>query len=376
MAIQMPEPLTRIQIPTQTRTQTQTDKATTTYSMWSTFRDCRKKCYWRYQEELVPIQTDSKLTFGTLIHKCLEAHHNGGSRSAILDIIETATAGRTTDNAQGDDKQRQHWHVARAMMLEYSGRWESEDSHLQIYALEKTFSGPIINPATGATSRTFNLSGRVDGIVEYKGNFYLIEHKTAATLDADYLEKLWTDFQICLYSYYIEQVFGIRISGVLYNILVKAQLKQSKGETEQEYEERYALLCAANKSGKSSATRKMPETDDDFQERLIERYRSDPMMLHRELLYLDRGRFTILQSELWELTQALLDCRRRDTWYQNTNQCFGHYGKCPYLALCTSNGSEIVKGNLYEHKPAHSELADDIDNDTNGNGVECAEEVF
>ncbi len=45
-------------------------------------------------------------------------------------------------------------------------------------------------------------------------------------------------------------------------------------------------------------------------------------MFHREMLYLSRDRFETLQSELWELTQAFLDARRRGVFYQNTAFCF------------------------------------------------------
>ena len=64
-------------------------------------------------------------------------------------------------------------------------------------------------PATGAASRSFVLAGKVDGIVRIGDDYFLLEHKTAAQLDADYLERLWTDFQITIYAYYVEQTMGI-----------------------------------------------------------------------------------------------------------------------------------------------------------------------
>ena len=39
----------------------------TTYSMWSLFRNCRKACEWRYIHELVPLEQDHNLAFGTFI---------------------------------------------------------------------------------------------------------------------------------------------------------------------------------------------------------------------------------------------------------------------------------------------------------------------
>lgn len=71
------------------------------------------------------------------------------------------------------------WNLATVMMQSYAQAYPAED--FQIVALEKGFQGPLINPATGAESRSFLLAGKVDGIVQLNGQHYLLEHKTAGT---------------------------------------------------------------------------------------------------------------------------------------------------------------------------------------------------
>ena len=325
-----------------------TEPMVTTYSMWSLFRNCRKACEWRYLEELVPLERDGNLRFGSLIHDCLERWHRDRDLAAVLDHIDRAAAGRTPG-----DRTHRDWHLARAMMTGYAARYAEEA--FDVVALEQTFEGPIVNPATGASSRTFVLAGKVDGIVLIDGEHFLLEHKTASKVDADYLERLWTDFQIVLYAHYLEQTLGLRIAGVLYNVLVKARLKQGVGETEAEYEERYAALAARNKSGKSSAKRRMPETDGAYQARLAERY-AEQEMFHRERLYFSRDRFEALRAELWELTQSFLAARRRGVFYQNSSYCFQYGRACPYFALCRADGNPMLIENLYERVPPHEEL--------------------
>jgi hypothetical protein len=284
-----------------------------TYTMWSLFRNCRKAVEWRYLEQLVPVTRDRNLHFGSIIHECLQTWHE---RRDLDDVV--ALINRLCPNRQQDENQRRDWHLAIAMMRAYAERYAAEE--FEIVALEKAFEGPIVNPATGAASRSFVLAGKVDGIVRIGGEYFVLEHKTAAQIDGDYLEKLWTDFQITIYSYYIEQTMGIPITGILYNVLVKAKLQQGRGETEDEYQTRRAELLAKSKTGKTTAKRKLPESDAEFQQRLAEKY-ADPEMFHRETLYLSRDRFDILRSELWELTQAFLDARRRSVFYQNTGIC-------------------------------------------------------
>ena len=322
-----------------------------TYSALSMFRDCRKAFQNRHIRQLVPVQTDDNLRFGSLIHNCLEQWHGGMSLDAVLDDIDHACERRAVD-----PDVKQMWHLARAMMRGYATRYPSEQ--WEVVALEKTFSGPIINPETGAASRSFVLSGKVDGIVKMPDGCYVLEHKTASAIDGDYLDKLWTDFQITIYAHYIEQTMGIPITGILYNVLVKAKLQQGKGETEEEYQERRAELLAKSKTGKTTAKRKQPESNEDFQQRLAEKY-SDPELFHREMLYLSRDRFEILQAELWELTKAMLEARRRGMYYQNSSQCYnfaGYHRNCSYLPICKAGDNPVLIENLYRNVAPNAEL--------------------
>jgi len=329
------------------------ERLLTTYSFWNAFRNCRKACEWRYLRELVPIGRDQALSFGTLIHTCLEMWYGGSGLEAVLDFLD-----RSLPNRSQDESQKSDWHLATAMMKGYAARYPAED--FDIVALEKTFEGKIINPATGTCSRSLSIAGKVDGIVRMRATreYYILEHKTASQVDADYLERLWTDVQITLYSHYIEQTLGIKIAGVIYNVLVKAKLQQGKGETECKFEARRTELLARSKTGKSAATRKLPEPDEAFQERLAAKY-SEPEMFHREMLYISRDQFEAMKSDLWELTQQFLDCRRRNAFCRNTSYCFANHRTCAYLPLCRANGSENVIANFYDTKPPHEELRTD-----------------
>jgi len=320
----------------------------TTYSMWNQFRNCRKAAELRYLQHLVPFERDRNLHFGSQIHECLELWHRQRDLVRVLDLIDRRCAARAQD-----EDQKRDWHLATAMMQAYAERYAEEE--FEVVALEQVFEGPIVNPATGAASRSFLLAGKVDGIVRIGGEYFILEHKTASQIDSDYLERLWTDFQITLYAHYVEQTLGIPITGILYNVLVKARLQQSKGETEEDFEARRAELLTKSKTGRTTARRREPESDQDFQRRLAEKY-EDPAMFHRERLYLSRDRFDVLRSELWELTQAFLDARRRGVFYQNTSFCFNYQRPCPYFALCRSNGNPNVIENFYQRVEPNEEL--------------------
>ncbi len=332
------------------------DREILTYSSIKTFRNCRRMYDLRYNRHLMPVDEDSDAqALGGIFHGCLERWYGrdmavpaAQTTGNILDYIDSACPDRTHD-----DRQRKMWHLARAMFLGYIKKYPLED--FEVVAVEKEFRSLIINPETDCASRTFVMSGKVDGIIRKDERYFLIEHKTASAIDGNYIERLPMDFQIILYSDYIERFMNIRIDGILYNVVGKAQIKQGKGETEEEFEERRAALLAKSKTGKTSAKRQMPESDEEFQERLAAKYAEDGMF-HRELLYLSRNQFDVLHSEVWELTQQLLLARRTGRWYMNTDYCYHFNRPCVYFPICRSGENPNVVENLYRVAPPHPEL--------------------
>ena len=331
--------------------QTSPDKGVLTFSALNTFRNCPRKYKHRYIDCLRPREKAESLSFGSVIHGAIELWYRSAADSnrlwAVLDFIDQQFPLRT-----GDDGQKATWNLARAMFTGYASHYASEG--FEIVEVELPFTGEIRNPDTGRPSQTFVMAGKADAIVKRSDGMYLLEHKTASSIDANYLDKLWTDTQIALYSFYLRQL-DYPIVGVIYNVLLKSRLKQKTGETEAEYEARRMELAAKNKSGRSTAKRQMPESDEEFQARLAEWY-ARPDAFHREHIYLSEDRLAMLQEEVWEITQQYLDARRRGKWLLNTSNCFSYQRPCEYLPYCQSGFNSNVVDNLYDIALPHEEL--------------------
>ena len=140
------------------------------------------------------------------------------------------------------------------------------------------------------------------------------------------------------------------------NVLLKSRLQQRAGETDAEYADRRTALAAKNKSGKSTAQRQMPESDEEFAARLADWY-GRPEAFHRERIYLSEDRLAMLQDEVWEITQQYLDANRRGKWLMNTSNCFSYQRPCEYLPYCQSGFNPNVRDNLFQVVPPHEELA-------------------
>lgn len=354
----------------------------TSYSFWNCFRNCRKAAYWRYVEGLRPMERAGALAQGDAIHQALEQWYRYGGICALqavdrnifpdylpagMEHVPLSALLRTDDLPEwftlADPSLRARWHAVTAMMNAYIATYPTEN--WEMIGLEVPFVGEIINPATGASSRTFLLGGRVDGIVKTEDGYFILEHKTTSRLDAGYLDKLWTDMQIQLYATYLKP-HGEDIRGVIYNILEKPTLKQKMGETAEEFE-----LRKANMKQPGRAKRQLPESDREFQDRLAAWF-LEHKRFHREVIYFTPADQHELRSNLWELTQQYLEAARSAEgvgFYKNTNQCFVWNRPCDYVHLCRAGGDEATKAAFYTKNGQPADLTADS---SAGNGDELA----
>lgn len=337
-----------------------------TYTALQAFRNCRKKFDYRYNQQLVPIEREDVLHVGSIWHQALEIWYKRNPLY-LLNPDETIMEVHTMiDEAfpdKTDEKSKANWHLLRAMFNSYVEKYPKED--FEVLFVEEEFGTNLryFRPAgkkKELLSRLFGVAGKVDAIVQQDNQFFIMEHKTASALTGDYLDKLPMDMQIHIYARFVERCFDIPISGIIYNIAVKARLQQRKGESGDEYQARCAELIAKSKSGKTTAQRKMPETDAEFEQRLMEKY-SEPGMFHREVLYLAEDDLNNIEREIWDMAEEMRYVRRKSAWQRNTDFCFRYNRPCTYFPLCRSNDSPIVRENLYTTESIHNELSEITD---------------
>jgi len=322
----------------------QTEKKLLTYSALSTYRKCPMRYNLRYEKNLIPYYIDEKLFFGGVIHKALESWHGVNGE---FELRKNLVLEKIDEECQGWEANREKRRVrilAKEMMLAYMDKYRNDD--LEIVASEYEFDGQIINPRTKAESKTFSLKGKVDGIVKTSQGLFLIEHKTTSRLMDDPEDKLWEDTQVGIYVAYLRDL-GFDIVGVIYNELVKCSLIQRKGESEKAFQERYNELCAKSKTGKSTAKRQVPESDEEYAERVREWYQSGDRFQRTEL-YLSDKQIDLVRQDIWGMTQQFLDARRRDDWFCNRESCNTFYGDCAYRRYCQSNYDDTVRREMFE----------------------------
>lgn len=283
-----------------------------TYSMWQAFGNCPKFFEWQYEKLLSPIKEPPALSLGKLFARWIDAYQ----RKEPIEV--------TAELSLLDQREKAlFFSMTRAYLDKYTG----ED--LEYLHSELPFWGPILNPETGAESRTFILGGRVDAVAKKPdGSLWLKETKTASNYGREYLDRLWSDFQITLYSHYLRVTKGLMIQGVIYDVVEK---------------------CAYRPSAKDLVP-------SDYEDRVEAWYHSGER-LHREEIILHEEQTSLVLSDLWDKTQRLLAMRRSGRFFYNSNACFRWNMPCKFFDACRSGGNPAVLQNQYvTRKNRHPEL--------------------
>lgn len=285
------------------------------------FKNCRRAFYYRRVKELALRYESISRGVGSAVHKGLET----GSVEEALHLFD--------DTFPSDQEEANRLEVNRAIvqaMLEgyfdlYGAGWDGD------FYPEKQFELPIINPDTGATSRSFRLAGKVDGLLHKDGRWWLVEYKTAGMVDKNYIDHLMLDQQLTTYIYGLQRQEGVKISGIIYRMLRKPSIRQRKNETVGQ-----------------------------FTDRLSQDYKDRPeFYFYEEQLYRTQEDLDEFERELWSITQDLLKCRREGLWYRNTSRC-RDWGSCDYLPLCSYQPDAA---DLFVTKEKNIELKGDGESD-------------
>ena len=126
------------------------DRVVLTQSCMRTFQACPRRYQNRYIHRARPVVKPDAMRSGSSVHRGVEALRNGKLLGeAILSL----------DYEDPFDFERE-----KAMLIGYAARWG--DASRGIVAVEKQFEIDLVNPNTGASSRTFRLAGKFDAVFD------------------------------------------------------------------------------------------------------------------------------------------------------------------------------------------------------------------
>jgi hypothetical protein len=274
------------------------------HSASQAFKDCKRLYYLRYIRKLRRKSYSSgAIDLGKLWHKALAQMYFTRTIDGIGKFIDSNAKSEKDSGA------------TRSMLTGYLARW-GEFPPVSLH--ECVHSVPIIDPSTGRHSTGFSQFLIIDMLALHEDNsIRLWEHKTAASVDNNYIEKLFSDPQIIGY-YSALRYSGIDVKSVIYDVALKPKLKQKKNES----------------AG-------------DFADRVLNwHFRKESY--HREEIFISDRAVAEWREDLWNVTRDIKECKKNDRWYRNAGRCFDYYRQCEFLPLCQNGTPAALINAEYE----------------------------
>jgi hypothetical protein len=274
------------------QTDEQTGRAHLSYSGVSTALACHKRFEFRYVQGIELIAKPKPLAMGKAFHHGIE-HRDPLAGANLLD--------RSTDDQDDFDRLLIDKAIVACATKAYLERWNTEGIQREVgYRIR------LRSPYTGAYSRTFDLMGYADGVIDHGSHLELVEDKLRGTIDAQSVRRVALDRQVALESYALWRITGKPVRIIRYRFVRKPSIKKRQGETTGAFIQRLEADYT--------------ERRDDFYSHEEQSFRSDEDLL-------------TIEAELWEWAMQLRGAMHRGVFARNTDSC-GDYGGCEFVPLC------------------------------------------
>jgi len=325
-----------------------------TNSEIKTFRRCVREHHYAYRLGVRPVREAEALRVGTLLHRGLETYWLQWTqwRQSPDLAFECALDAMRPFALDAYDYERAH-----ALMLGYHERWLPEylANEFEVLGVELEFTGaPLVNPATNAWSRTFELGGKLDALIRRQNRrVYLIEHKTTSEEigpGSPYWQRLQLDAQVSMY-FRGARSLGFDVAGCEYDVLSKPKLRPFKATPIESRKYKTTGELYANQ-------RADDETPEQFGVRVMEEIAGNADR------YYQRGIVVRLDAEerdaafdVWQTTRVMREAELAQRYPRNPESCMRWGRACDYFPVCTGAGS-LDDASEYRHVDnVHEELS-------------------
>lgn len=308
-------------------------------------RRCQREEKLRYQDGLVTGRSIA-LEFGTLGHGALELWWRFN-----LEAVEHWLA---------EQKSADPYDVAKlwALMRGYDAMYADDKERFEVIGVEVEFRAPLINPESGAPSKTWQLAGKMDVLVRERatGDVFLIEHKTSSediTPGASYWVRLRMDGQISMYFTGAASQ-GHEVRACIYDVIGKPQQRPSAIPLLDDDGVKIVLDAAGarvrTKDGKKwrqtgdnelgYVLQTRPETPEEYGERIFAAIAEEPTAYFaRSMVVRLEADMREWQLDTWLQAGQMRDRKRLGVAVKNPEACIRYGSPCGFLPLCTGEAN-------------------------------------
>lgn len=255
---------------------------------------------------------------------------------------------------------------AEEMILSYHLRHAEETAATyDVLGVEEEYLEPLINPETGAPSRTFQRAGKLDARVRERatGRTLVVEHKTSsAEIDAGsvYWQLLIVNSQVSTYLQAHPDT-----SGCLYDVLGKPTMRpakatppESRSYTKEKVDKKTGEVLEPSRLYKNQ--RAEDETPDEYRARLRAHITNniDDYFRRGEIVRLPEEAREAAHDD-WAIAGNIRESKRTDIWPRNPDSCQRYNRLCSYFSVC-SRVASIDDPLEFVQAESHRELSAEL----------------
>lgn len=310
-----------------------------TQSEMAEYKTCQYKWYLNYMKLLTPKKPSPALEDGTIFHESLDKLYSGVDMKTIgqditsdyRKLIKESKLPITADDIERYEKRRM---IMQAMVFSYAEHYASDKVDWNVTHTEEEFA--IKYDRDGIA---FIMRGKRDGRLlktdDDSGKNYILEHKSTAMLKATYISQLEMSLQMQVYLLADWKVQKEdRAEALIINAALKSKLRQGKKESSQ-----------------------------DYLNRVIEAYKTDPEKhFFREELRIPLKTLKKIEQDVIKLVRHMQrsEANPEEEVYRDEGACY-KYGPCAFLPICKSRSLKGPHMNAYYTRDKkHQELQKEV----------------
>lgn len=292
-----------------------------TVSRMKEARLCQRAHHYRYGLGYRPRRQSEELRFGDLVHRGLEQWWLAGAdpEARITNALAAVACEDPFEQVRAEE-----------MILGYDARWGDEP--LEAIFVECQFVGPVVNPTTGAHSKTWRLAGKLDVLARntQTGHVHIIEHKTSAediSTGSAYWKRLRLDAQVSVY-FDGADMLGHPAESCIYDVLAKPGLRPKKATSAEARKYKADGTLYANQ-------RDTDESVDEYRARVREAIAAAPddYFARGEIVRLEDERADALH-DVWDIGRQLREAELAGRYPRNPEACIRFGRSCSFFGVC------------------------------------------
>ena len=287
---------------------------------------CKRHYYYTYVRNLEPNNIHTAFYVGSSFHYGVMKMYQGCSEKEVLEAVKQFQAKYKKTRTMHPDilaDMRVYDAIGQGMSIGYYRNYNGIVKDIKVIATEQSFKMHLKGsnfkiPFVGTVDLLYKINNKKSK--QGHSGIWLEDHKTAASIREDTVSTLPMNMQMSMYPALVKNVLGLDVSGMVYSIVKKPDIRLKHTETVSQFTTRIV------KEYTTYPEKYFYQEFVEYNPGTVKRVMQDVMLTARDILS---------YTEHLETEKETLD---PNNWPRNENACFPYGPKrenrCPFFDFC------------------------------------------